>query len=106
MSPHHENFEAGYALISCMIVNAIVYGYDGLVPEAEDIGELTRPGSSASVALYIGAFTGELSRLARDNGLDTLAYILDMARLEADEASKGSTERDRWVDSATSRRSS
>lgn len=34
-------------------------------------------------AAYVAAITAELSRLARDNGLTTLAYILEMARLEA-----------------------
>ena len=38
---------------------------------------------SSAVAAYVEALTGELSRIARDHGLPTLAYILDMARLEA-----------------------
>jgi hypothetical protein len=32
--------------------------------------------------------TQELGQLARANGLDTLGYLLDMVRLEADEVSK------------------
>ena len=47
-------------------------------------------GSAASAALYIGVLTGELRELARANGLDALSYLLDMARLEADEVLKGS----------------
>jgi hypothetical protein len=35
----------------------------------------------------------ELGQLARANGLDALGYLLDMARLEADEVSKVSEER-------------
>jgi len=41
----------------------------------------------ADVALYIATFAEELARLAKSQGLDTLAYILDMARLEADQIS-------------------
>jgi hypothetical protein len=37
-------------------------------------------------ARYIASLVGELSLLARRNGLDTLGYILEMARLEADQA--------------------
>ncbi len=40
------------------------------------------------VALYIGSLAGELARLAKDHEFDALAYILDMARLEADQVSK------------------
>jgi hypothetical protein len=32
--------------------------------------------------------TQELGQLAKANGLDALGYLLDMARLEADEISK------------------
>jgi hypothetical protein len=35
--------------------------------------------------------THELAQLAKRNGLAPLAYILDMARLEADEVSKSAT---------------
>lgn len=41
-----------------------------------------------SAAHYIAAMTAELARMARRNGLDTLCYILEMARLEADQAAK------------------
>jgi hypothetical protein len=37
--------------------------------------------------------THELAQLAKRNGLAPLAYILDMARLEADEVSKSATQR-------------
>jgi hypothetical protein len=39
--------------------------------------------------------TQELGQLARANGLDALGYILDMARLEADEISKANEHRQR-----------
>lgn len=39
--------------------------------------------STAETARYIAEFTAELSYLARQSHLDLLAYLLDMARLEA-----------------------
>jgi hypothetical protein len=39
--------------------------------------------SPAEVARYIAEFSAELSSLARESNLDLLAYLLDMARLEA-----------------------
>jgi hypothetical protein len=42
-------------------------------------GEMTE----AETAQYIAEFTAELSYLARQARLDLLAYLLDMARLEA-----------------------
>jgi len=39
-----------------------------------------------SAAQYIATLTHELAQLARRNGLDTLSYILEMARIEADQA--------------------
>ena len=39
--------------------------------------------SSVETAQYIVEFTAELSYLARQTRLDLLAYLLDMARLEA-----------------------
>lgn len=36
------------------------------------------------VAAYIAAMSADLAVLARRHGLDTLGYLLDMARLEAD----------------------
>jgi hypothetical protein len=61
----------------------------------DDIGGRNPTASPEEVALYIGALTVELGQLARANGLDALGYILDMARLEADEVSKCPDERDR-----------
>jgi hypothetical protein len=44
----------------------------------------------SATARYIATLAGELAQLARCNGLGSLAYILDMARLEAVEIAKGS----------------
>ena len=43
-------------------------------------------GSAADFANYAALLTGDLAVLARKHGLETLAYLLDMARLEADAA--------------------
>jgi glutamate synthase domain-containing protein 2 len=39
-------------------------------------------------AQYIASLTHELAEIARRNGLDTLGYILEMARLEANQLIK------------------
>jgi hypothetical protein len=59
----------------------------------DDNGGIAQSASPEAVALYIGAMTQELGQLAKANGLDALGYLLDMARLEADEVSKVSEER-------------
>jgi len=42
---------------------------------------------------YIASVVDELARLAKSHNLDALAYILDMARMEANQvASSGPTE--------------
>ncbi|MBZ6076867.1 hypothetical protein [Microvirga puerhi] len=45
--------------------------------------DLENDASVAETAQYIAEFTAELSFLARRSNLDLLAYLLDMARLEA-----------------------
>ena len=42
-----------------------------------------------AAALYIGSLALELAKIARRNGLDALGFILEMARLEADQIAKG-----------------
>lgn len=37
----------------------------------------------AAVAAYVAQLAGELAHLARGSGLTTLAYILEMAQMEA-----------------------
>jgi hypothetical protein len=41
-----------------------------------------------AVAHYIASLADELARLAESHDLEELAYILDMARIEAEEISK------------------
>jgi len=59
------------------------------VPESGNIGDADAAEYPAAVALCIEALTEELGQLARANGLEALSYILDMARMEANEVSKG-----------------
>jgi hypothetical protein len=40
----------------------------------------------AAAATYVAELTAELAAFARSHGLDALGYILDMARLEAENA--------------------
>ena len=42
----------------------------------------------AAAAAYVATFATELAALARRHGLDTLGYLLDMARLEAENAAR------------------
>jgi NTP pyrophosphatase (non-canonical NTP hydrolase) len=58
--------------------------------QAKAAGRAERDQSPNAIAHYIANLTGELAQLARGNGLYGLAYILDMARLEADQVAKGS----------------
>jgi hypothetical protein len=45
-------------------------------------------GDRTAAAGYVAALSAELATLARQHGFDTLGYILDMARLEAENASR------------------
>lgn len=49
----------------------------------DKIPDAFAPNDPAALAAYIAQISGELARLSRENGLPTLAYILEMARLEA-----------------------
>ena len=42
-------------------------------------------GDREQAAAYVAALTGELAGLVRRHRLDTLGYLLDMVRLEAEE---------------------
>jgi len=47
------------------------------------------PETPTAAALYIAMMAEELAQMARQHGLDSLCYILEMARLEADQVAKG-----------------
>ena len=46
------------------------------------------PVDRAAAANYVAELSAELAKLARRHGLDALGYILDMARLEAENATR------------------
>ena len=50
---------------------------------AQDAGLPRAPMSPVETARYVAEFSAELAFLARQAKLDLLAYLLDMARLEA-----------------------
>jgi len=54
----------------------------------QDDARIGTAASPETAALYIAAMVDELAQLAKDNGLDPLAFILEMARMEADEVIK------------------
>jgi len=58
------------------------------MPNRDDMNGPNGHETPDSVALYIASLTEELAQIARRNGLDTLSYILEMARLEADQVAK------------------
>ena len=45
-------------------------------------------GDRAAAADYVAELSAELAALARQHGLDALSFILDMARLEAENATR------------------
>jgi hypothetical protein len=58
--------------------------------DPEDFRGPNNQETPATAAEYIALLADELSHLAKRNGLDALSYILDMARLEADQIAKDS----------------
>jgi len=47
-------------------------------------GALPEAGSRSVVANYVATLTAELATMARRSGLDTIGYLLEMVRLEAE----------------------
>jgi hypothetical protein len=47
-------------------------------------GEEPPPDDRAAAAAYVAALTADLSAIARRHQLETIAYLLDMVRLEAE----------------------
>ena len=45
-------------------------------------------GSRAAVASYVATLSADLAAMARRQGLETLGYLLEMARLEAESANR------------------
>jgi hypothetical protein len=49
---------------------------------------LREPDDRAAVAHYVASLSADLARLARRHGLTTLSYVLEMARLEAEDLNR------------------
>ena len=47
-------------------------------------GQPEKPGDRKAVASYVATLTADLANMARGTGLDTLGYLLEMVRLEAE----------------------
>jgi hypothetical protein len=47
-------------------------------------GENGKPADRRATANYIAALSADLAEIARQHGFDTLGYVLEMARLEAE----------------------
>jgi hypothetical protein len=41
-----------------------------------------------AVASYVASISADLAKMARDTGLDTLGYLLEMVRLEAESSAR------------------
>jgi len=46
-----------------------------------------------TIASYVAELSGDLAHMARGQGLDTLGYILEMAKLEAENITRGAKSR-------------
>jgi hypothetical protein len=46
-----------------------------------------------AAAAYVAMLSADLALIAKNHGFDTLGYILDMARLEAENAARNSNSR-------------
>jgi hypothetical protein len=47
------------------------------------------PADPIATAAYVAELTGNLAFMARREGLDTLSFILEMAKLEAENCARG-----------------
>jgi hypothetical protein len=47
----------------------------------------------SAVASYVASMSADLATMARRSGLDTLGYLLEMVRLEAETASRHPSQR-------------
>jgi hypothetical protein len=47
-------------------------------------------GARSAVATYVATLSADLANMARETGLDTLGYLLEMVRLEAESSARQS----------------
>jgi hypothetical protein len=48
------------------------------------------PAGRTAVASYVATLSADLANMARETGLDTLGYLLEMVRLEAESSARQS----------------
>jgi hypothetical protein len=60
----------------------------GLGTTMADDTEPAEPGGCTAVASYVATLSADLAVMARRSGLDTLGYLLEMVRLEAESATR------------------
>ena len=54
------------------------------------MAERSEPVEPSAVASYVATLTTDLALMARKSGLDTLGYLLEMVRLEAENLARPS----------------
>ena len=47
-----------------------------------------KPGNRTAVASYVATMSAELATMSRRTGLDTLGYLLEIVRLEAESSAR------------------
>jgi hypothetical protein len=52
------------------------------MPDKKESGDRT------AVATYVASLSADLANMARETGLDTLGYLLEMVRLEAESSAR------------------
>jgi hypothetical protein len=50
--------------------------------------QVKEAGDRTAVASYVATLSADLANLARGTGLDTLSYLLEMVRLEAESSAR------------------
>ena len=53
-----------------------------------DLAEASENGVRSAVASYVATLSADLAGMARKTGLETLGYLLEMARLEAESVTR------------------
>lgn len=48
----------------------------------------SEPRDQTAVAIYVATLAADLATMARSTGLDTLGYLLEMVRLEAESSAR------------------
>jgi len=61
----------------------------GRIEPGKPVESEPEEGEKAATAAYVASLTAELAALARKHKLDTLGYLLEMARLEAEGLARG-----------------